>query len=106
MDLLGLDQPSLRSTTSMTSLGEISISGMESSEMNLQDIATGGVAPIAARESVFKYQMALKEDLVGTHTVLKMLIICCCMICYFAVHRNSKFYCVLRHLECEWPVPL
>ncbi len=32
------------------------------SSLNRQDIAMGGAAPIAARESVVKYQMALKED--------------------------------------------
>ena len=58
MDALSLEDTSLTNSTSMTSLGEAS----NFSEMNRQDIASGGVAPIAARETVFKYQMALKEE--------------------------------------------
>ena len=62
MDLLNLEEPSLASSSSMTSLGEAS----NMSEMS-RDLASGSVAPIAARESVFKYQMALKEDQVILH---------------------------------------
>ena len=62
MDSLNLEEPSLASSSSMTSLGEAS----NMSEMS-RDLASGNVAPIAARESVFKYQMALKEDQVILH---------------------------------------
>ena len=62
MDSLNLEEPSLASSSSMTSLGEAS----NMSEMS-RDLASGNVAPIAARESVFKYQMALKEDQVLLH---------------------------------------
>ena len=68
MDLLGLEEPStvgasMVSSSSMSSLGEQSSSNP--SEMNRKDIASGGVAPLAARESVFRYQMTLKEDQVS-----------------------------------------
>ena len=56
MDMLAIDQPSsMTSSKSLTSLGD-------SDDMNRQEIASGAVAPIVARESVFKYQMALKEE--------------------------------------------
>ena len=59
MDMLGLDQPSsLSSSKSLTSLGD----SANVDETSRQDIASGAVAPIVARESVFKYQMALKEE--------------------------------------------
>lgn len=59
MDLLGLDQQTMTSSSSMTSIGESS----ESGDLNRQDIGMGASGgPIAARESVFRYQMALKED--------------------------------------------
>ena len=54
--MLAIDQPaSMTSSKSLTSLGD-------SDDMNRQEIASGAVAPIVARESVFKYQMALKEE--------------------------------------------
>lgn len=67
MDSLGLEEQSasaigaassMVSSSSMSSLGEQS----NPNEMNRKDIASGGVAPLAARESVFRYQMTLKEE--------------------------------------------
>ena len=60
MDMLAMDQPTsmLSSSKSLTSLGD----SANAEDMNRQDIASGAVAPIVARESVFKYQMALKEE--------------------------------------------
>ena len=69
MDSLGLEEQSasaigassMVSSSSMSSLGEQS----NPNEMNRKDIASGGVAPLAARESVFRYQMTLKEEQVS-----------------------------------------
>ncbi len=68
MDQLNFDQlqasagtgGDLTNSKSLASLSGTSDTYSYESEMNRQDIATGG--PIVARESVFKYQMAVKED--------------------------------------------
>ena len=63
MEELGLGQQGagggLSTSKSSTSFGEEA--SIAESDMNRQDIASGGVAPIVARESVFKYHMAKKE---------------------------------------------
>ena len=62
MEQLGLSQEggaALSTSKSLTSFGEETFGS--DSDMNRQDIASGGVAPIVARESVFKYHMSKKE---------------------------------------------
>ena len=62
MEQLDFDQqPALSTSKSLTSLGETSLE----SDMSRSDLTSGGVAPIAARESVLKHQMSLKEDQVS-----------------------------------------
>ena len=59
MEQLGLSQEggaALSTSKSLTSFGEETFGS--DSDMNRQDIASGGVAPIVARESVFKYHMS------------------------------------------------
>lgn len=60
-DTLGVE-PCMKATTSMTSLGGHS-DNQESPDasLNRQEIAMG-VSPIAARESIVKYQMSMKEE--------------------------------------------
>jgi len=72
MDMLAMDQPTsmLSSSKSLTSLGD----SANAEDMNRQDIASGAVAPIVARESVFKYQMALKEE---QYTEIQQFVIFC-----------------------------
>ena len=66
MDQLELSQQqqqggtALSTSKSLTSFGEETFA--TDSDMNRQDIASGGVAPIVARESVFKYHMSKKDQ--------------------------------------------
>ena len=69
LDSMGLAPPSITATMKpSTSMNSIGGRGMENindnpdSAINRQDIAMGGMTPIAARESVVKYQMSTKED--------------------------------------------
>ncbi len=57
--------PALSASELGSASGAMAAANDDSPESSLdrQDIATGGAAPIAARESVVKYQMALKEEL-------------------------------------------
>ena len=81
LDSLGLAPPSnttaIKTSTSMNSLGARGapemVSDIPDTSLNRQDIAMGGMTPIAARESVVKYQMSTKEDQfteIQTFTVL------------------------------------
>jgi phosphatidylinositol-bisphosphatase len=69
LDSMGLAPPSstatMKSSSSMNSIGERStdhINDNPDSAINRQDIAMGGMTPIAARESVVRYQMSTKEE--------------------------------------------
>ena len=55
----GGEGAALSTSKSLTSFEEET--SIVDSDMNRQDIASGGIAPIVARESVFKYHMAKKE---------------------------------------------
>ena len=70
LDSLGLAPPSsasaMKSSGSMNSLGAKSSENVNNdspdSSLNRQDIAMGAMSPIAARESVVRYQMSMKEQ--------------------------------------------
>ena len=74
MDMLAMDQPTsmLSSSKSLTSLGD----SANAEDMIRQDIASGAVARIVARESVFKYQMALKEEQVNICLSCELFMLC------------------------------
>ena len=94
MDSLNLEEPSLASSSSMTSLGEAS----NMSEMS-RDLASGNVAPIAARESVFKYQMALKEDQVILHQFVLTDLLGLSQVNYDFFKSSSNYFWKIKALN-------
>ena len=69
--------------------------------LNRQDIATGGMTPIAARESVVKYQMSTKED---QFTEIQHFTVCCAT---WNVNGQSPSSSVREWLsQCEEPPDL